>query len=359
MLGTVGRRDKQRPSVPKRGIGRRLLRRVTMLALLILGGFSIYWYVAARQVSEGYLAWVAARQAEGWTISEAAPTLAGWPTIGGVAVAEFRIAGGQPDLPGGVSWQTDHLLVGLDLLHPDHVDVLASGVQRIGQQSGPTVAYTTELTRLRIPLRSPAPMAELTVRALRVGSDGVAVGAAHALITADAVASKARRALSVNLNTQEIVLPPQINWPLGRRIASLSAYAAVDGPIPPARGLTADARAWRDGGGAVQLRQIDLRWGPLDGSLSGTASLDQDLQPLASGTVRATNYAEALDVLAARRIIGADAALAAKAVLSLLASEPAGGGPAQVEIPFTIRDRVVAARGIPLVKLPALQWPSP
>jgi hypothetical protein len=359
MLFMARRRDKQRPSLPERRKRRRLLPRGTMLVLLILGGFSVYWYVVARQVSEGYLAWVAARQAEGWTISGAGPTLAGWPQIGGIAVSEFRIAGGEPDLPGGVSWQTDRLLVGLDLLHPDHVDVLASGVQRIGRQSGPGVAYTTDLTRLRIPLRSPAPTAELTVRALRVGADGVAIGAAHALIAADPMASKAQAVLSVNLDAREIVLPPVVNWPLGRRIASLSADAAVDGPIPPRRGFTADARAWRDGGGSVELRQVDLRWGPLDGSLSGTASLDQDLQPLASGTMRVANYAEALDVLSARRIIGADAALAAKAVLSLLASAPARGGPAQVEIPFTIRDRVMSARGSPLVKLPAVEWPSP
>lgn len=354
-----GRRQvKQRPSLPKRR-RRRLLFGVTTLALLIIGCISVYWYVVARRVSEGYLAWVAARQAEGWAVSSAGATLAGWPRIGGIDVAGFRIAGGEPDVPGGVSWQAEHLLVGLDLLHPDHLDVLTSGEQRIGRMGAAGAAYTTELTRLRVPLRAPGPMAELTVRTLSVGADGLAIGAARALLAADMTAGKAQAALSVVLDTQEIVLPPRVNWPLGRRVASLSADAAIDGPMPSPRGFVADARAWRDGGGAVDLRRVDLRWGPLDGSLSGTASLDQKLQLIANGAVRASNYAETLDVLAERRIIGADAALAAKAVLSLLASAPAGGGPAQVEVPFTIGDQVVAVRGIPLVKLPALQWPSP
>jgi len=333
---------------------------VTTVMLLIIGGISIYWYVVARQVSEGYLAWVAARQVEGWTVSSAAgPTLAGWPRMGGIDVAGFRISGGEPDLPGGVSWQAEHLLVGLDLLHPDHLDVLTSGEQRIGRMGAAGAAYTTELTRLRVPLRSAAPTAELTVRALRVDADGLAIGAARALLGADPTAGKAQAAVSVKLDAQEIVLPAQVNWPLGRRIASLSGDMAIDGPLPPPRGFVADARAWRDGGGAVDLRGVDLRWGPLDGSLSGTASLDDNLQLVASGAVRASNYAETLDVLAERRIIGADAALAAKAVLSLLASVPAGGGPAEVEVPFTIGGGVVAVRGIPLVKLPALHWPSP
>jgi hypothetical protein len=199
----------------------------------------------------------------------------------------------------------------------------------------------------------------LTVHALRVDADGLAIGAARVLFTADPTAGKAKAALSVNLGAQEIMLPPGVNWPLGRHVVSLSADTAIDGPLPPPRGFVANARTWRDGGGAVDLRQVDLRWGPLDGRLSGTASLDPDLQMLASGAVRARNYAETLDVLAERRIIGTDAALAAKAVLSLLASAPAEGGPAEVEIPFTIRDRVVSVRGIPLVKLPALEWPSP
>lgn len=358
MLFRARRQDTQRPSLPKRRRWRALFGLATLL-LLIIGGISVYWYVVARQVSEGYLAWIAARRAEGWTVSSAVgPTLAGWPRVGGIDVVDFRIAGGQPDVPQGVSWETEHLLLGLDLLHPDHLDVLASGGQRIGQMGAPGVPYTTELTRLRVPLRSAAPTAEVTVRALRVAADGLAIGAARALLTADPNAGKGQAAVVVNLNTQEIVLPAQVNWPLGRRVASLSGDVAINGPIPPPLGLVADAHAWRDGGGAVDLRRVNLHWGPLDGSLSGTASLDQDLQLTASGAVRASNYAETLDVLAERRIIGADAALAAKAVLSLLASAPAGGGPAEVEVPFTIGGRVVAVRGIPLVKLPALQWPS-
>jgi hypothetical protein len=357
MLFGAGRQDdKQRPSLPKR---RRLLFPVSTLVLLIIGGISAYWYVVARQVSAGYLAWVAARRAEGWTVSSAGVTLAGWPRIGGIDVAGFRIAGGAPDVPGGVSWQAEHLLVGLDLLHPDHLDVLPSGEQRIGAMGAPGVPYTTELMRLRVPLRSAESTAELTVRDLRVGADGLAIGAAQGVVAADPNARKGQAAVSVNLDTQEIVLPAQVNWPLGRRVVSLSADAAIDGPIPAPHGFAADARAWRDGGGAVDLRRVDLRWGPLDGSLSGTASLDQNLQLVASGAVRASHYAETLDLLAERRIIGADAALAAKAVLSLLASVPAGGGPAEVEVPFTIGDGTVAVRGIPLVKLPALHWPSP
>jgi hypothetical protein len=327
------------------------------LALLTISGVSIYWYVVARQVSRGTLAWIAQRRAEGWMVSASGPSLTGWPRTAAVVLAGFRIVGGEPDIPGGVSWQTDHLLIGLDLLHPDHVDALTSGEQRIGPLSGPVVEYTTELTRLRIPLQSSVPTAELTARAFRVGSAGLAIGTAHALFEANPMAGKAQAALNFALDTRDVTLPPHINWPLGRHIASLSANAAVNGPIPPPHGFTADTRAWRDGGGTIDMRRVDLHWGPLDGSLRGTASLDQDLQLLASGDLDASNYAETLDVLAARGIIGADAALAAKAVLSLLAAVPASG-PAHVTVPFTIRDGILAVRGIPLARLPTLQWPS-
>lgn len=336
---------------------RRLLLGLGALIVLLVGGASAYWYVAARAVAEATQAWIAARRAEGWTVSTSGETLSGWPRTAGVDLAGFGIAGGEPDIPGGVSWRADHLVVRLDLLHPDHADALARGVQRIGPARGASVAYTTALTRLRVPLHAPSPTAELTMQALRTGPDGLSIGSVRARIVAALAAGKTQAALRLSLDARDIVLPARGEWPLGRRVASVSAEAAIDGPIPPPRGLTADLRAWRDGGGAIEVRQIELQWGPLDGGLSGTAALDQALQPIASGEARASNYARTLDTLAERRFIAKDAALAAKAVLSLLASVPAAG-PAQVEVPFTIRDRVVAVRGIPLVKLPLVQWPS-
>ena len=108
----------------------------------------------------------------------------------------------------------------------------------------------------------------------------------------------------------------------------------------------------------MRVHALELRWGPLDASSTATVSLDRSLQLTAEGRVLASNYAPTLDALAAHRVMGNDAALAAKAVLSLLARAPTAGGSPQVEVPFAIRDRTVAAGGIPLMKLPELQWPG-
>ena len=57
-------------------------------------------------------------------------------------------------------------------------------------------------------------------------------------------------------------------------------------------------------------------------------------------------------------MLGTDAALAAKAVLSLIARAPADGGPAALDASFLLRDRTLTVRGMPLLRLPELHWPG-
>ncbi|WP_048861364.1 hypothetical protein, partial [Acidisphaera rubrifaciens] len=84
-----------------------------------------------------------------------------------------------------------------------------------------------------------------------------------------------------------------------------------------------------------------------------------------------------LDALAASHAIGAQTALAVKAVIALLvaparAAAPSGetggqtgggtggvdtGGGAAVDLPVSLEDRVLSVQRIPLIRLPALVWP--
>jgi hypothetical protein len=334
---------------------RRLLISLVLILAIIGIGVSIYWYIACQRLSEAYAAWSAARRAEGWTITAQGQSLAGWPTTATLVLPQFRIAGGAPDIPGGVSWSAERLMLELDLLHSDAVIVRAAGTQQIGPAAHPAYSYTARL--FRFVLRRDAPI-DINVEALRAGSASMTAGDVHASVALDPAAGRDQGAVSMSLSAHNVGLPQGVNWPLGAHIGALTADAAITGPVPPPSGLAADARTWRDGGGELRVGQLDLHWGPLDAHAHGTLSLDRNLQPVAEGQAVAVNYGPTLDALAARRIIGNDAALAAKAVLSLLSRVPAEGGPAQVEAPFTLRDRTIAVRGIPLAKVPELHWPE-
>ncbi|MBV9777820.1 MAG: DUF2125 domain-containing protein [Acetobacteraceae bacterium] len=340
---------------------RRLGLGVLGLMVLLAGGYTAWWYVLSRRVEDGFAGWVAARSAEGWTVSADAPRLAGWPLSAGIELSAVRIAGGTPELPVAVEWQAAGLGLRVAPLHPTVLALIPRGEQRIGGPGGPVLAVTGQL-RGRVPLDRAGPPWPLDVTAemIRVspalGGGAALIGQLAAHSELDPAASAAASALAVTLDAGGIDLPPGRAWPLGERIEAVAAEVAISGPVPQAGEPAARAEAWRAAGGAAVLRQGTLRWGPLDASAKARASLDAALQPVAEGTARITGWPQALDVLAAHRVIPDHAALAAKAVVSLLAETPPGGGPSVLTAPFSVRDGVLSARQIPLARLPGLDW---
>jgi hypothetical protein len=161
------------------------------------------------------------------------------------------------------------------------------------------------------------------------------------------------------LSAEAIVLPPTMKWPLGATISSLSLDGAVNGRFPATRGITQWATNWRDGGGSLEVSHMTMGWGPLGLTSSATLALDEQLQPMGSGSSRLVGYAETLDRLASAGILTRSAATAAKAVLSLLADTADNDTPSSVDVPLTLQYRTLSMRQVPLVRLPELDWPPP
>jgi Uncharacterized protein conserved in bacteria (DUF2125) len=342
---------------------RRLGLGVLGVLVLLAGGYTAWWYVLSRRVEAGFAGWAAARGAEGWTVSAGESRLAGWPLSAGIELSAVRIAGGAPELPVVVEWQAAGLGLRVAPFHPTVLTIVPRGEQRIGGPGGPALAVTGRL-RGRVPLdRAEAPWPlDVTAEAVRVrpalGGAAALIGRLAAHSELDPAASATATALAATVDAQRIDLPPGRSWPLGEHIEAVAGEAAVSGPVPQAGAPAARAEAWRAAGGAAVLRQGTLRWGPLDASATARASLDATLQPVAEGTARITGWPQALDVLAAHHVIPEHAALAAKAVVSLLAETPPGGGPSVLTAPFSVRDGVLSARQIPLARVPGLDWPA-
>ncbi len=342
---------------------------LALLALLLLGGWTAYWYVAAKRVEAGMVAWDAARRAEGWAVAAGSPSLGGWPVAARVTVPRVRLVGGALALPVGLVWAAPLVAVQVRLLHPGMLEVIPLGAQRIGLQGGPAATFAARAMRARVPLDAAGPPwpIDFSAEALRVGSrtDAPAGHAGEATIgelelhaETDPTAPRSGAAVALSLAASTIVLPPERSWPLGARIETVAIDGTVSGPAPAIADPMARARAWRDAGGTALLRHGLLRWGPLAAEGQASMSLDAALQPVAHGEARVQDYAQALDVMAAHRAISDHAALAAKAVLSLLAEAPPGGGAPELDLPFTLQDRVLSIKHIPLIKLPKVAWPG-
>lgn len=329
---------------------RRLILAALLLFAVVLGGITAYQWVTTSRLQDGFDAWVQARRAEGWTVSYAPPLRAGWPSRAVLVVPDVRLSGG-----GWPQWQAERVLLVVRLLRPDTLSVIPQGAEQIGLEGGEAHAFQAKMLRVLVPLDPKAgdPVAELTGSGIRAAGPEVSIGSLQVTLLGVQQGS-----ISFRANAQEVGLPAGGDWPLGAHIASASLTGDLHGQLPgPSGSVAALVRAWRDTGGRLDVAHGAVRWGPLDAELQGDASLDKELQPVATGQARLTGYAQALDLMAARRRISNDSALAAKAVLSLMARTPEGGGAPAVSVPFTVNDDVLSVGPIPLVRLRPIAWP--
>jgi hypothetical protein len=334
--------------------------------LLVAAHFAI-WRYEAGQLQAGFADWLAQRRAAGWTATMGTPKLGGWPLTATLSVPDIALRGGDPDIPGGLAWSAQQLDLGVDLFAPGTLRLHADGPQHLRVAGIPVIAYTADSMNALLPLADGTPphAISLTVRDLRAGMPDVAPAAnvTIGLVQLDGsvkpAAAAGEAALTYRLSTEAIALPAVRTWPLGSRLSSFSIEGVVDGPVPVARGLVPLATAWRDGGGTVGVKHLVIGWGPLGLSGAATLALDARLQPMGTGSVHIVGYAASLDALASGHVLTASAVVAAKAVLSLLASVPEDGGPPEVEVPLTLEDRTLKMRQVPLLKLPEVIWPAP
>jgi hypothetical protein len=341
---------------------RRLAVAAALLTGLLAGGDWLLWHWAVGQIEHGLNRQVAQWRARGWRVAAGAPLRGGWPLHARVTVPQVTLAGAAGS--DGFAWSAPRLVLDVALLHPRRLVVEIAGEQHLLLGAGPAVPVRAEQARVVIPLApgTPPQRFDLTLTGLQAGPPGAQLLAGHAtLALAELPAASGPPVLAVALDAGAVTLPPAPGgaaWALGAEIASLSVAAEVTGTLPVTGDPAALARAWRDGGGRLDVRRLALRWGPL--GLDGSVALmfDQALQPAGSAQLRLTGQAATLDALAAGGVLTPQAARAAKAVLALMAHAPKPGEAPEVDVPLELHGQVLTMGRIPLLRLPKLVWPT-
>jgi hypothetical protein len=367
-----------------------------LAALLVLGSAdTVAWYLATDRLAAGFAAWRQAEQTAGWTIRAGRARRAGWPLSADLVVPHMQVTP-KPDEPWPVTWRVQRLMLRLRPHFPLRLSIAAMGRQTLGPSAGPGIPFTASRFVLHLPWH-PDPRAaavDMVVRGLRVDPARKAAEAARpesagprakdaATTTPGQMSLGALRlrldwhqggtaagdnrgegnGLDFALVVRDVVLPrghpPGHPWPLGRRIASIAAHGALQGPVPQIGSPRQRLAAWQHAGGQVVLREAALRWGPLTASLAATFGLDPALQPEGQGRAMLSGYAQALDTMAANGAVTNNTAVAAKAVLSLLTIAPRPGGSDTVTVPVRLGHGVLSVEGLPLLRLPPLQLAPP
>jgi hypothetical protein len=329
--------------------------------LVLLAADTLYWRIATRNLEAGFTAWANQRRATGWSEAHGTPVRGGWPLAATLTVPAISLAGGNSDIPGGLAWRADSLVLRVALPRPGLLRIAAKGTQRLRLAAKPEVSFTADRMDVEFPLQPSRvpPFLDVIVEHARGNTPGddASVDSVRLHVDIRPEAQSGDPALAFALRAAAMTLPSGMAHPLGPHIASLTVDGALNGPVPLGRTPAERAAVWRDGGGSVEIRHLALMWGPLDLTGSATLALDEQLQPMGAASARVVGYAETLDSLAAHAAISRSAATAAKAVLSLLANSPGDGSPPDVEVPLTLQYRTLSMRQIPLVRLPDIEWP--
>ena len=326
-----------------------------LLALLVLGGGSFaLWFWTVGRVRAGFDGWAQQTAAQGWTVEARDMSRAGWPFAAELVLRDLTLTAGPNVVPGGLRWTAAQAVLHLSPLSPDVLEVRLSGTQRVRLAGERGASFEAASFVLAVPLPGPAPV-RLSARQLQFGApvDGMSIG------LLDGQAQPTQDAVTLELSAEAIALPPPPapQSALGGRIASATIAGTLDGPFPPpSPDPAARAAAWQKAGGALRVRHLALGWGPLGVTGSFVLGLDAALQPRGTGTVRLVGYERALTALAAGGAIRPTAAQAIRAVLTLLASTPEGGGAPQVELPLALHDGVLRAGDIPVGRVPHWDW---
>ena len=330
------------------------MRRLILIALgvlvLLSGADALAWAWATARLARQLTAWEAARRAQGWHITHAPPRRAGFPLTASLILPRWRVS--APLGPARARWRAGRLVLTVPPLLPPRLIARAEGAQRLSLPGLPVLRLHAAVLEavFRLTLTGRPASAALHLRDLRTDpgtpAPGLAVAALDARIT-----TPAHR---LRLGARGMVLPKTRRWPLGRHIARLDLRARLRGTWPARGAPAARLAAWRRDGGALRIARLALHWGRLRAGLNARLRLDAALRPSGTASLRLRNGAAALDTLAANGAITNDAALAAKAVLSLVSQ---GKPNARITVPLVLRDGRLQALGVGVLTLPPLAPP--
>ncbi len=315
--------------------------------------WSGYWMIVAGQIYDRSTMWVVQQQEAGFYINWNSFDVSGYPFS-----LDVDIRGIVVTAPTQWRWSADDLKVHGRFWDWSEFDVSSTGTHRFDltwRDRQRTFALNAKSLKARIAVDG------LAFKAISIQLTNVDVsdrqqrlgGLDSGQIT---LKKRAPRNDALELRLQGMEITGLSQSPFGSDIARLSARAELVGQVPAS--LTGDELArWRNLGGVIELRYINLGYAGIDLRMEGTLALDGELQPIASLTTRLQGYDSIITVMQDRGILGGPEALAARVVVGALSTaDPATGEPS-LDLAVTLQQRTVRAGPFVLGKIPPVIWP--
>ncbi len=334
--------------------------RAAVLALAVLAAlYGAGWFYLSARFAEAVTLWLDAQRAEGIEISRAGLARGGFPLRFEARLIEpsVRFAVGRASW----TWTPGRAVFSAAPWTPDRVTLDLSGDHALAAAEARFTARADEWVVKATPRGARADALVLVGTGIEASGTGetfaVARLAAHWRRAAAPPADHSGESQSFEIAVEGVRLPEYARLPLGPEIARLKISGRVMGELASLRpGMGAGALGtWRDGGGTVEIAQLDARHGALTIAGEGTLALDGAMQPIAALTARIEGFAEAIDGLRDRGALARRDAAAAKLVLTALAVRGADGRN-RLSTPLTVQDGWLFAGPVALLRLPPIPW---
>lgn len=333
--------------------------KVGLLGFFLIAGasavYGIWWFVVASQFESGLDAWIDNQRSRGIETTYERRSQSGFPNVIHIKLENPRLVSTRQ---GRGEWSAEQLTLqvqpwaierlGFDLSGRHQWQYPASGGDRLLQASAAKFMGSAELKNGLLSSIS-SHIDGLIIENI-VNDEQLHLAEADLNLT-----RLMGETPEFKVRLRDILLPPHFKAPLGDRIGHFDAKGLITGRIE-IRSLPESLIQWRDSGGTVDFKAIDLNYPPLQLRGDGTLALDGALQPVAALSVKAEGFFETIDALHGRGYIPLGTSFAAKIALGVLSVKPEGGGNAYLDLPISLQNQSLYAGSIKLLKLRAVEW---
>ncbi|MGY9005748.1 MAG: DUF2125 domain-containing protein [Alphaproteobacteria bacterium] len=334
------------------------------LFLFLVASMTGLWFAGASMVRENIIAMATHLASDSGHFSAKTMKITGFPTAFEVHLTGIRLAGSGPRGPW--DWQAEKMRAQLAPWQTSNIRFDLAGAHRVRVHAA-RMPLDLEITATHasgqiIRGANGAPdMFQITPKTLKIRES-----VTKQTITADQARIQLFHYKAQNQDPTEpsagvifdidnVTLPKAAGKFLSPKIKKLSTEIMVLGSLPTPIDRVRLGR-WSRSGGTLEIKKLDLAWGPATMAASGTFSLDDRLQPEASLAARITGHEQTVDALVAAGVIRARSAEGIKLVLTMMARRPAPDKPVEIRIPMTIQNRALYIGPARLFRIPKIRW---
>ncbi|WP_135211088.1 DUF2125 domain-containing protein [Vitreimonas flagellata] len=247
------------------------------VALLLAGGWALYWNTVAGEAERRLNAAIAEQQADGATASIGSISRHGFPAIMRLQLNEVSYAPAR----GGWRARTDRVDLHINLMNTEHVTIKAEAPIAIAREDGSVtnVAADTIIGSFRT---ANGALAQAGVEADNMtlddpNEDGVLT--ARKLVINVRPDARAAGEYQLSFDATELLLPRPVRSfeAFGQEVAALRAAIVIEQGAALLESAPGDPTGpWREAGGRLRFEALALNWGPLQATGTGFGGLDSE-----------------------------------------------------------------------------------